>query len=452
MVAFTHDQATTPEAEWLASPRIAEMSELHIDWATVQKLIVLAAHPDDETLGAAGLLQQADAHDVPIEVIVATSGENSHPHSPTHAPADLAAVRAVELRTALELLAPQAVHTILEIPDGGIHAHRHELENVIVSAVGGRGNTIIVTPWSSDGHTDHDAAGSAASGAARATHSLLLEYPIWLWHWGSPGHGKVPWPALRRLELTQEEQEVKAAAILSHTSQVAPLSAAAGDEALLGAGLLSHFDRSFETFIDTAGRFTREGSAYPGWLRTQFDAVHVAGAEPWAPDSWYERRKRSLLLAALPGARFESVLELGCSTGALTVDLASRCGRVLGVDASPEAVATARRRTAAAVNADVVEGLLPEAWPEGRFDLFVLSETGYYFSETGLGRILDRVAASTLSYGVLAACHWRHPISGWPLDGDDVHRLLRADARLALAASYSEGDFVLDIFRITAAP
>lgn len=452
MVAFTHDQATTPEAEWLASPRIAQMLELHIDWATVEKLIVLAAHPDDETLGAAGLLQQAAAYNVPIEVIVATSGENSHPHSPTHAPVDLAAVRAVELRTALELLAPTAVPTILEIPDGGIHAHMRELENAIVSAVGGGGNTIIVAPWSSDGHTDHDAAGSAASGAARTTHSLLLEYPIWLWHWGSPSHGQVPWPALRRLELTREEQEVKAAAILSHASQISSLSAAAGDEALLGPDLLSHFDRGFETFIDAAGQFTAEGPAYPGWLQTQFNAIHASGAEPWHPDSWYEQRKRSLLMAALPRARFDSALELGCSTGALTAELASRCGQVLGVDASVEAVASARTRTAACGNATIVEAFLPEGWPEGLFDLFVLSETGYYFSETTLARIIERAAASTLPNAFLAACHWRHPISGWPLDGDDVHRLLRADGRLALAGSYAEDDFVLDVFHIRDAP
>ncbi|MCQ9165994.1 MULTISPECIES: bifunctional PIG-L family deacetylase/class I SAM-dependent methyltransferase [unclassified Arthrobacter] len=452
MVAFTHDQPTTAESEWLGSPRIARMLGLAIDWAEVPKLVVLAAHPDDETLGAAGLLQHAAAHQVPIEVLVATWGENSHPHSPTHTPEDLAAVRAVELRKALAAVAPAAVHRFLDIPDGGVHAQRKALESEIIAAVSGSHGTLIVAPWSGDGHTDHDAAGSAAARAARATNSLLLEYPIWLWHWGTPAHGQVPWPALRRLDLTRQQQAAKAAAIQGHTSQIAPLSAASGDEPLLGPGVLSHFHRPFETFIDTAGHFTREGPAYPGWLRTQFDAVHACGAEPWAPGSWYEQRKRSLLLAVLPRERFESALELGCSTGALTADLALRCAHVLGVDASPEAVATARGRTAALSNADIVEALLPGDWPEGRFDLFVLSETGYYFSETGLGRLLDHVAASTLPDGVLAACHWRHPISGWPLDGADVHRLLRADPRLALAGSYSEDDFVLETFRIRALP
>ncbi|WP_287930111.1 bifunctional PIG-L family deacetylase/class I SAM-dependent methyltransferase [Arthrobacter sp.] len=452
MVAFTHDQATTAEAEWLGSERIAGMLELHIDWADVGKLVVLAAHPDDETLGAAGLLQHADAHQVPIEVLVATWGENSHPRSPTHSPEDLAAVRTVELRRALAAIAPAAAHRFVGIPDGGVHAQRQALENEITAAVAGSHGSLIVAPWSGDGHTDHDAAGSAAARAAQATNSLLLEYPIWLWHWGSPAHGQMPWPALRRLELTAEQQGAKAAAIQSHTSQVAPLSDASGDEAVLGPDVLSHFHRSFETFIDAAGHFTPEGPAYPGWLRTQFDAVHASGSEPWSPGSWYEQRKRSLLLAVLPQVRFESALELGCSTGALTADLALRCAHVLGVDASAEAVATARIRTAALANAGIVEALLPGDWPEGRFDLFVLSESGYYFSEAGLGRLLDRVAASTLPGGVLAACHWRHPIAGWPLDGADVHRLLRADVRLALAGSYSEEDFVLETFRIRSVP
>ena len=132
----------------------------------------------------------------------------------------------------------------------------------------------------------------------------------------------------------------------AHISQIAPLSNAAGDETLLSPALLSHFARSFETFIDTAGHFTPSGVDSPAWLASQFDAIHIDGAEPWDPTSWYERHKRALLLGALPRDRFRSALELGCSTGALTADLAPRCDRITGADASAEAVATATQRPA----------------------------------------------------------------------------------------------------------
>lgn len=447
MVAFTHNQQTTAETDWLCSPRIAEMLDLHIDWAALDKLVVVAAHPDDETLGAAGLLQRAARHGVPIEVVVATLGENSHPGSPTHTPAELAAVRAVELRSALERVAPDIGHRVLGMPDGRLSAHGTQLKNEIAAAATQNSHkTLVVAPWSGDGHTDHDAAGAAAGRAARTTHSLFLEYPIWLWHWGSPDNDRVPWPALRRLNMTVEEQVTKAAAISSHASQVAPLSPSAGDEVLLSAALLSHFERGFETFIDAAGQFTRAGTAYSGWLQTQFNAIHIGGAEPWDPDSGYEQRKRSLLLRALPRASFDSVLELGCSTGALTAELALRSVQLVGVDASAEAVRTATKRTAAAGNTTIVQALLPDGWPAGRFDLFVLSEVGYYFSAGELSTVIDRMAASMLPNACLAACHWRHPISGWPLNGDDVHRQLRTDARLTRVDAHAEEDFLLDIF------
>ncbi len=42
-------------------------------------------------------------------------------------------------------------------------------------------------------------------------------------------------------------------------------------------------------------------------------------------ERWYEARKRDLLLASLPRARFAHAWELGCSNGELTAALAPRC-------------------------------------------------------------------------------------------------------------------------------
>ncbi len=451
MVTFTHDQESTAEAEWLNSPRISGMLALNIDWTTVEKLIVVAAHPDDETLGAAGLIHRAACHHVAIDVIVATLGENSHPLSPTHTPKQLAGRRAFEFQDAVTVVAPQAHHRVLDLPDGQLAEHSVQLEQELIAAAGSGGRTtVIVAPWSSDGHTDHDAAGAAAIQAAAATGSRLLEYPIWWWHWGSPADHRVAWPALRKLELSKDEQTLKAEAVSKHTTQVSPLSDADGDETLLSPALLSHFERSFETFIDMAGHFTQAGNDEPEWICTQFDAVHLDGAEPWAPESWYERRKRSLVLAALPHERFAAALELGCSTGALTAQLAPRCGRITGVDASGEAVATATKRLTGVSNADVSQSILGRDWPQGRFDLYVLSETGYYLAAAALEEVVARIVGSALPDAYLVACHWRHPINGWPLGGDDVHQLLRAHKGLTLRGAYAEGDFLLEVFRVQA--
>jgi hypothetical protein len=46
--------------------------------------------------------------------------------------------------------------------------------------------------------------------------------------------------------------------------------------------------------------------------------------------------------------------------------------------------------------------------------------------------------------GTLLLCHWRHPISGWELDGDSVHAVARNRLRWRTAGLYQERDFLLE--------
>jgi GlcNAc-PI de-N-acetylase len=60
-------------------------------------LLVLAAHPDDETLGAGELLTLCARRDVPVTVVIATDSEASHPNSPTTTPAQCEVVVVLDL-------------------------------------------------------------------------------------------------------------------------------------------------------------------------------------------------------------------------------------------------------------------------------------------------------------------------------------------------------------------
>jgi len=407
---------------------------LSVDAADTTHLVLVAARPDDETLGAGGLLATAAAADLRIRVLLLTAGEASHPDSPSHTPVDLATLQVEETRAALALLAPSASLSLVDLPAGCLDSHEDAIVEAIVRTIGEHGaTTLVAAPWRHDGHSDHEAAGRAAAVAAHRTDARLVEYPIWLWHRTAPE--AAPWSRFLALPLSGGVRSRKSHAISVHRSQVAPLSGDPGDEALLHPGMLEHFVRDRETFV-----------LEPPAVDAVFDRVHGDAPDPWGVDgSWYEERKRDLTLAALPRRRFRQALEVGCSIGALTAQLASRCDSLLAVDASAVALASASRRLGAAPNVRIARAELPEAWPEGRFDLVVVSEVGYFLSPERLRRLVTRVEASLTDNGVVVLCHWRQPIVGWPLDGVRVHEIWRASTRLAVVAEHREADFALDV-------
>lgn len=166
--------------------------------------------------------------------------------------------------------------------------------------------------------------------------------------------------------------------------------------------------------------------------------------DPWRiADRWYERRKRDLLLAALPRERFGRVLELGCAAGHLSERLVGRCDDLLACDGAAEAVSLARLRIGGRA---VVEQLwLPEQWPAGRFDLVVVSEMAYYLGAEDLDRLAERARAALTEGGVLVACHWRHPAPGYPGTAEQVHDRFAA-LGLAAVAHHEEPDLLLDVW------
>ncbi|MDR6236989.1 class I SAM-dependent methyltransferase [Pseudomonas oryzihabitans] len=178
-----------------------------------------------------------------------------------------------------------------------------------------------------------------------------------------------------------------------------------------------------------------------------FDTLYAGNADPWDyRHRWYEARKRDLTLAILPHRRYTKGYEPGCSTGELSRRLAERCDHLLVSDGNASAVATASARLADQHHVEVRHLLLPGGWPEGAFDLIVISEIGYYLGEQGLDALLDHAHSALLPGGVLLGCHWRHPIDGCSLTGDQVHERLAALPGLHRLSHLEESDFVLTLW------
>lgn len=449
MVSFSPLDPGTAEGEWARAFSRRELPSASLD---LDGVVVVAAHPDDESLGAAGLIHLAARRGIPVRLLVVTDGERSHPASPTHSPGALARRRGREALAAARILCPDAAVRRLGLPDGGLDDAGEALDAAVraeIAAVApGPRRVLVAAPWEGDGHRDHRLVAVAARRAAEAAGAVFRGYPVWLWHWG--GEDDAPWAAMEAVPLDAAALAAKRRAIRAHASQVAPLSDAAGDEPVLHAAMLEHFLRPFEVLVrpePAPGSRTASPPRSGSIPSSHFDAYFSTHQDPWGFESrWYERRKRELLLAALPRPRYAAALELGCATGVLTARLAERCDRVLAVDFSREALATARRALAGDPAVELRSAQLPREWPSGAFDLVVFSEIGYFWDVRDLQTAISRMRRCLRSGGHLVACHWRHPVPENPVTGDGVHVALRTDPRLTTLVLHEEEDFLLEVF------
>ena len=178
-----------------------------------------------------------------------------------------------------------------------------------------------------------------------------------------------------------------------------------------------------------------------------FRDLYAASPDPYGlAERWYEARKYAISLALLPRERYGAAFEPGCSIGVLTARLAARCDSLLACDAVPEAVASARTRTAGLPGVHVERHSVPGEWPPGSFDLIVFSELLYYFDDADLDSVLSLGAGALRPGGHLLAVHWRHPAPDHPRTGDDVHEHLAARGGLARLACYRDPDFTAEVY------
>ena len=177
-----------------------------------------------------------------------------------------------------------------------------------------------------------------------------------------------------------------------------------------------------------------------------FEALYRDDPDPWRfATSAYEQRRYDLTAAVLQRPRYRRCFEPGCAIGELTRRLARRCDTVVALEPSSSALAVARDRLRALSNVDLRAGALPEDWPEGDFDLVVLSEVGYYFETEGVRYLAERTLASLAKGGEVVAAHWRGRSEDHLLHADAVHAELRRELGPPVC-QYEQAEFRLDLW------
>ena len=241
------DAPGTDERTWRAWPWLSTLAGPGLAGAGLDRLagvrsaVIVAAHPDDEVLGAGGLISMLAASRARLRLVAVTDGEASH--RGYRSAAVLARQRAAERVAALRALGAGAVEVIrLGLPDGGVARRQDELTAALAPLV--TGFDLCLAPWDRDLHPDHEAAGRAARAACSG---LFRTFPVWMWHWARPADSRVPWERALRVPLAPRTAGRKRAAITCFGSQIEDRGHGLGP--VLAPGIIAHFTRTVEVLL-----------------------------------------------------------------------------------------------------------------------------------------------------------------------------------------------------------
>ncbi|CAO4163811.1 PIG-L deacetylase family protein [Methylorubrum extorquens] len=189
-------------------------------------LVVVAPHPDDESLGCGGLIAQAVREGRTVRVVIVSNGCGSHPNSKAYPHDRLRDLREAETVAAMSELGLSSEHVhFLRLPDGGVPSEGADAEAAadrIADIAREAGASALFVTWRHDPHCDHTAS-AAIAGLAQARLPGIAAYAYPVWGWTLPPEREVgPAPEGYRLAV-EDERAAKRRAVEAHASQVSGL-------------------------------------------------------------------------------------------------------------------------------------------------------------------------------------------------------------------------------------
>lgn len=238
----------------LANPAALPVREIHT--INRQRVLIVAPHPDDETLGCGGAISLLCRHGYDVNVLIISDGTASHPNSRKYPAPMLRWIRAQETLTALAILGVnRSAVTFAHIKDGAIpsvtapkfHAVKVHCRNYLAANLP---DTIFV-PWRLDPHPDHRATWQLIKAAILSLEMTprVIEYPIWDWDAFEQTTADLSQITGWRLDI-QSVLIQKIQAIESYQSQLGQLIDDDPQGFCLSAEMLANFTRPWEVYFE----------------------------------------------------------------------------------------------------------------------------------------------------------------------------------------------------------
>lgn len=387
------------------------------------KVLVVAPHPDDESLACGGLIALLQSQKQKVWVLFMTNGEASHSNSKSFPPRILGEIRKNEAINACKILGLPEDHIFfMDAGDGclpEVVKKDKSISEKIKKLIDLKKPDSILTPWRRDHHSDHIATTQLVKIAATKKQILIVEYPVWLWKKGSA----YDWPKNDeilpyRLSI-DSVSAVKRKAIFKHQSQTSRLISDDPEGFTLTPELLEPFLGTYEYFFFPV-------LSKPSVDRVYFDNLYSIDVDPWNFESSdYEQEKYAKTIEVISDKKFNHVLELGCANGVFTAILAPYCHTLWAVDFNKTALESATKRCAKFPQCKFLKWDITKGMPDKNFDAIFLSEVGYYFNYNLLDKIFEDIFLALSPGGVFVMVHWTSYVRSYPLTGKQVHNFFR---------------------------
>jgi LmbE family N-acetylglucosaminyl deacetylase len=225
-------------------------AETVADWG---KTLVVAPHPDDESLGCGGAIALLRQFEREVCILTLSDGTLSHPNSRKYPKEKLRDLRENELKDAAEILSVETSKITFfryqdrSVPQADAAEFQAAVERCQKFLDEIKPQTILV-PWRRDPHPDHHAAFQLIE-KAKKKHHRIIEYPIWLYELAqaedAPLENEV---AAFRLDISSVV-EIKQKAIRAHRSQITDLIDDDPHGFRLSEEVLGNFAHPFEIYL-----------------------------------------------------------------------------------------------------------------------------------------------------------------------------------------------------------
>ena len=152
---------------------------------TTATTLIIAPHPDDETLGCAGLIAQKIQMGVEVYILFLTKGEKSLDGVP---PTEIKEMRQKSATEAVSILGIDESHLVwLDLPDGEVPRQNSEDFDVVKNRVQEMMKSLnieeVYTTHYLEGWSDHLAAYALTVEAVKELDHKIDVYLYWVWAW-----------------------------------------------------------------------------------------------------------------------------------------------------------------------------------------------------------------------------------------------------------------------------